>query len=436
MTKKNNDTEQKPDATLELVPKLIPVFNGKRRWRGAYGGRGSGKTRSFALMSAYFGYKWGRSGKTGQILCAREFMNSLDDSSLEEVKSAIAGVPWLAQYYEVGEKFIRSRDGRISYTFAGLRRNLDSLKSKARILLCWVDEAEAVSETAWMKLIPTVREHESEIWVTWNPESKESATHKRFRENPPDDAKIVECNYQDNPWFPEVLDQQRQEDKIKRPEMYDHIWLGDYLVHHEGAYYATEMRAAKDEDRIAFVPYEPSLGVITSWDLGIGDSTSIWFFQMSGAEIRVIDYYENSGVGLDHYARVLQDKGYVYSEHILPHDVQVKELGSGKSRIETLDNLGIRPITIAPKLGVDDGIQAVRSMLPRCWFDGERTERGLDALRQYHREWSEPNKAWMGRPKHDWASHGADAFRYFAVGYRNTASSWGEPIRRGMKGVA
>ena len=423
-------------AQLKLPNKLVPVFEGKARYRGSYGGRGSGKTRTFALMTAVRGYQWGMEGKTGQILCGREFMNSLDDSSLEEIKAAISEVDWLNDYYEVGEKYIRSKDGRISYTFAGLRRNLDSIKSKARILLAWVDEAETVSDTAWQKLIPTVREHDSEIWVTWNPESKESATHKRFRADPPDGAKIVELNWTDNPWFPDVLNEERKLDLEKRPEAYDHIWEGDFLTHNEGAYYAIEMRDAKSSGRIGFVPYEPSLGVITSWDLGIGDSTSIWFFQVAGAEIRVIDFYENNGVGLDHYARVLQEKGYIYSEHILPHDVQVKELGSGKSRIETLDNLGIRPITIAPKLGVDDGIQASRSIIPRCWFDAEKTERGIDCLRQYHREYNENNKSWNGRPKHDWASHGADAFRYFAVGYSPISNSWAEPIRRGMKGVA
>ena len=423
-------------AQLKLPNKLVPVFEGKARYRGSFGGRGSGKTRTFALMTAVRGYQWGMEGKTGQILCGREFMNSLDDSSLEEVKSAISEVPWLADYYDVGEKYIRSKDGRVSYVFAGLRRNLDSIKSKARILLAWVDEAETVSDTAWQKLIPTVREHDSEIWVTWNPESKDSATHLRFRKDPPEGAKIIEMNWRDNPWFPEVLEQERLLDKEKRPESYDFVWEGDFKVHNEGAYFAKEMRDARTENRIGFVPYESSLGVITSWDLGIGDSTSIWFFQVSGAEIRIIDYYENAGVGLDHYARVLQERGYVYKEHILPHDVRVKELGSGKSRLETLDNLGIRPITIAPQLSVDDGIQASRSIIPRCWFDAEKAERGIDCLRQYHREWNEQNKSWNGRPKHDWSSHGADAFRYFAVGFSPISDSWAEPIKRNISGLA
>ena len=202
-----------------------------------------------------------------------------------------------------------------------------------------------------------------------------------------------------------------------------------------GAYYAMEMKTAMQEGRITTVPYDPSVGVVTAWDLGIGDSTSIWFAQYVGQEIRVIDYYENSGVGLDHYAKELSSKNYHYMDHILPHDVQVKELGTGKSRLETLHNLGIQDVTIAPKLGIEDGIQAARSMLNRCWFDEEKCNRGIEALRQYRREFDEKNKTWRGRPLHDWTSHGADAWRYLAVG-KQTETNWGEPIRRNLRGIA
>ena len=162
-------------AALELPPKLVDVFEGRARYRCSFGGRGSGKTRTFALMTAVWGYKWGMAKKTGQILCAREFMNSLDDSSLSEIKQAIRSIPWLDEYYECGEKYIRSKDGRIHYTFSGLRHSLDSIKSKARILLCWIDEAELISEKAYRMLIPSLREDygekfRSELWVTWNPE--------------------------------------------------------------------------------------------------------------------------------------------------------------------------------------------------------------------------------------------------------------------------
>jgi phage terminase large subunit len=423
------------DVQVKLPEVLAPVFVGNYRYRGAYGGRGSGKTRTFALMSAIRAYQLDQAGRVGQIICGREFQNSIADSSFAEVKSAILDTSWLASHFEIGENYIKTKSGRIYFSFIGLRRNLDSVKGRARIHLCWIDEAESLSEIAYEKLIPTIREHDSEIWVTWNPESKESATHKRFRVNTPDDSIIVKCNWSDNPFFPEVLERERLEDLKKRPEAYDHIWEGDFVTHNAGAYYGIEFRDVKASGRIGFVPYEPNLGVITSWDLGMSDHTSIWFFQVYGAEIRVIDYYDNSGVGLDHYVQHLNQKCYTYSEHILPHDVRVKELGTGKSRYETLHNLGLHNITIAPQLRVDDGIQAVRSILPRCWFDAEKCEHGIDALRQYHRDWDENNKTWRGRPAHDWSSHPADAFRYFATGYSPMQSSSGGAIKRNLAGI-
>lgn len=422
-------------ATIELPPKLVELFAGEARYRCAYGGRGSGKSRSFAIMAAVRGYIWGSEGRSGQILCAREFMNSLGDSSFEEVAGAIKTYDWLADYYEVGERYIRSRDGNIEFTFSGLRRNLDSIKSKARILLCWVDEAETVSGMAWDKLDPTIREEGSELWVSWNPESNLSATHQRFRADTPASSKIVEINWRDNPYFPKVLELVRQNDFEKRPENYDHIWEGAFLTHHEGAYYSLEMRDANAQGRITAVPYETRIPVITAWDLGIGDTTAIWFCQKVGPETRLIDHYETSGVGLDHYVRVLQSKGYVYDQHILPHDVRVRELGSGKSRLETLQSLGLNNIQIAPQLNVDDGIQASRSLLATCWFDAEKCSHGVDALRAYHREYDDNNRVWKGRPAHDWSSHSADAFRYLAVGHRET-SNWGDPIRRNLQGIA
>lgn len=203
----------------------------------------------------------------------------------------------------------------------------------------------------------------------------------------------------------------------------------------QGAYYAKEMKDAKEATRVTSVPYDPAVSVVTSWDLGIGDSTAIWFAQYVGKEIRLIDYYESSGVGLDHYAKMLSDKGYHYDQHILPHDVRVKELGTGKSRLETLDSLGVKNITIAPQLGIEDGIQAARSMLNRCWFDQTKCERGIEALLQYRREFDERLKTWRGRPLHDWTSHGADSFRYLAVGYK-PETDWGSPIKRNLRGLA
>lgn len=184
---------------------------------------------TFAKMSAIRGYMFGQQLQSGIILCGREFMNSLEDSSMEEVKQAIRSEPFLNAYYDIGEKYIRSVNGLIEYKFVGLRNNLDSVKSKARILIAWVDEAENVSESAWLKLIPTVRTEGSEIWVTWNPEKKGSPTDLRFRQNKMPDARIAEMNYMDNPWFPSVLEKERQND-LKRLDdsTYRWIWEGAY----------------------------------------------------------------------------------------------------------------------------------------------------------------------------------------------------------------
>lgn len=216
---------------IEIPKKLIPVFTKEgARYRGAYGGRGSAKTRTFALMSAIHGYRVAESGGSGIILCAREFMNSLDESSMEEVKQAIQSIDWLNDYYDIGEKYIRTKNRRVDYAFTGLRHNLDSIKSKARIILCWIDEAEGVSERAYTKLLPTVREDDSEVWITWNPERDGSPTDNRFRKTPPENSAIVEINYTDNEFFPDVLEQERRADQ-KRLDLatYAHVWEGAYL---------------------------------------------------------------------------------------------------------------------------------------------------------------------------------------------------------------
>lgn len=181
-----------------------------------------------------------------------------------------------------------------------------------------------------------------------------------------------------------------------------------------GAYYGEQMQRATDDRRICAFPHEPHAPVHTAWDLGVGDSTAIWFLQEVGREVHAIDYYEASGVGLDHYVGMLQSKGYVYGQHVLPHDVRVRELGTGKSRLEVLQALGLT-VTVAPQLKVDDGIHQVRSLLSRMWMHAERCQRGIEALRQYRREWDERGGLFRARPCHDWTSHAADALRYYAV---------------------
>lgn len=221
-------------TTIEEIPKLTRNFAKPARTRVFKGGRGSGKTRGLALRSALRVYQLAEMGVEGVFLASREHLNSLDESSMEEIKAAIRSVPWLHAYFDLGEKYIRTRNRRISYVFAGLRHNLDSIKSKARIIGNWTDEAESVSEAAWRKLIPTIRAEGdgwvAENWVSYNPESEESATHKRFIAATPDDCVVTTVNWSDNPWFPSILNAQRLEDQQFRPDVYDHIWEGAFLT--------------------------------------------------------------------------------------------------------------------------------------------------------------------------------------------------------------
>ena len=191
-----------------------------------------------------------------------------------------------------------------------------------------------------------------------------------------------------------------------------------------GAYYGSPMQEAEQEGRIAAVPWDPAAEVHTAWDLGIGDSTAIWFLQQVGLEIHVIDYHENSGVGLSHYVGELEarrGRGWVFGDHILPHDAKARELTTGKTREQALIGLGLIP-RILPAEPVEDGINAVRNLLPRCWFDATRCARGIEALRQYRRAYDDRLKAFKGQPLHDWTSHAADAFRYLAMGLPERAA--------------
>jgi hypothetical protein len=185
-----------------------------------------------------------------------------------------------------------------------------------------------------------------------------------------------------------------------------------------GAYFGKEMEWLEQNGRLSAVPMDPSLPVWTSWDLGIDDTTAIWFIQQYGREIRVIDYLENSGSGLDWYVKALRDKDYNYEGHFLPHDVKVRELSDGKSRLEKLQKLGLKNIRVVPRLSVADGIEAARTLLKKCWFDLSNCDRGVKSLRNYERKYDTKNKIFQQTPLHNWASHGADSFRTLAVGFR------------------
>jgi phage terminase large subunit len=407
---------------IELPPSLVPVFQGEARYRGAWGGRGSGKTRSFALMTAVEGYRYGSAGMTGQILCGREHLNSLDESSLEEVKAAIRSVPWLEAYYEIGERYIRSKDGRIKYVFAGLRHNLDSIKSKAKLLLAWIDEAEGVSEEAWRKLIPTVREDGSEVWLTWNPESKDSATHQRYRINPPENAKIVKVNWSDNPWFPSVLEQERKDDLERRPDTYGHVWEGDFLEYPEGAFWLREINKAYADGRIGRMPVVEAHPCMTFWDIGASDGCAIWVVQQVGLEFRCINFYEAWGESYNHAVKWLKALDMVFEDMYLPHDADHKRQGETSNKSPKQMLKALMPSAnwrIVPRIAeLNWGIQQTSDVFPYLYIDDVKCAKGLDHLKSYRRKWSNSEQRWSHIPdKSEGHSEAADALRQMAQAF-------------------
>lgn len=350
---------------VEIPPKLIPVFApAKLRYRGAYGGRGSAKTYTFAKMIAIRGAIYAASGERGILLCAREYMNSLSESSMEEIKYAILSDPWLSSVYEVGEKFIRTKCGSIDFAFAGLRHNLDSIKSKARILIAWIDEAEPVSDIAWKKLLPTVRADDSEVWITWNPENEGSPTDERFRKaDLGKDGVIVEINYCDNPWFPDVLELERQRDQRNLPpEEYAWIWEGAYRQLSDaqifrGKYAIEEFSPDKDWD-----------GPYYGLDFGFANdptaAVKLWIHDR-----KLYVEYEAYKVGLE-----IDDTAAYIGKHV--PGIERHTVRADNARPETISYLKRKGLPrIKPcekgKGSVEDGIEFIRSfdkviIHPRC----------------------------------------------------------------------
>jgi len=202
----------------------------------------------------------------------------------------------------------------------------------------------------------------------------------------------------------------------------------------EGSYYGKLINDLEEKGRMVEVTRDDLCQTFTAWDLGMGDSTSIWVAQMTGQEVRIMDYVENHGQGLDWYVNWIKDNNWTNASHKLPHDVAVRELGTGKSRLEMLQGAGLN-VDVLPRLSVDDGIQSVRRLLPKCWFNMPKVRQGVDCLRNYRREYDEKRNVFFEKPLHDWASHGSDAFRYLAIGLDNTQGSWSKPIKINTKWI-
>jgi len=344
--------------------------------------------------------------------------NSIQDSVHRLLADQIAAMG-LAEEYEIQRTTIIGRNGT-TFGFEGLRHNVTSIKSYEGADICWVEEASTVSKASWDVLIPTIRKPSSEIWVSFNPELDTDETYKRFVLNPPVSAKVVKIGWRDNPWFPDVLDQERKDLQQRDPDAYLTVWEGNCRATLDGAIYAAEIRKATEEQRITRVPYDASKPVHTFWDIGWSDSTSIWFAQQIGYEYRLIDFHQDQQKTIPHYLQVLQQRGYVYGTDYLPHDAQAKTIISGGRSMQQMLQEAGRKVDIVPNTGVAEGINAARTLFGQCVFDEAKCADGLQALRRYRYDVDAETGQWSKKPLHDANSHAADAFRYFALSIRQT----------------
>lgn len=282
-----------------------------------------------------------------------------------------------------------------------------------------------ISDPRWWDLLrPILKLNGGFAWFVYTPRGKNHGWKLRevARRNPDTWFLSEKTAYDttDNEGNRIVTDLMIEEER--RDGMDEDLIQQEYFVSFEasvkGAYYSDQLRDARKEGRISSVPYEMSLPVSTFWDLGMNDTTAIWFVQIHGKEVRVIDHYEMSGEGLEHYVAHIMSKPYRYEKHYLPHDVQVRELSSGQSRYEFLLNLWLKNIEVVPRLSVEDGIDSVRRMFKYVWIDENKCERGLNALASYHKEYDAKNETYRRSPKHDWSSNSADAFRYLGITYK------------------
>lgn len=399
-------------AQLEFPEALECLFK-PARYKTLYGGRGGAKSWGIARALLLQG-----TTKPLRVLCAREMQTSITQSVHKLLKDQIAAMG-LSGFYEVQNYVIKGMNGT-EFTFHGLKHNIANIKSIEGVDVCWIEEAQTVSKSSWDTLIPTIRKDGSEIWISFNPSLEADETYQRFVVSPPTGAIVQKINWADNPWFPDVLRQEMEDLKAKDYDAYLNVWEGHCKQTLDGAIYADEVRVATTAGRFTKVSYDPSKPVHTYWDLGRADKTAIWFVQMVGFEFRVIDYYENQGKALGHYLKELQSRPYVYGDCWLPHDANNELLASEQTIAQQCRTFGFK-VRVTPKTSVVNGINAARTVFATCWFDSEKCADGLQSLRNYRYEVDPETQQYSTNPLHDWASHGADAFRYFAVSLKEEA---------------
>lgn len=397
------------DTARVFKPLLQPS-----RYKGAWGGRSSGKSHFFAEAAVERCIL--RPGTRG--LCVREVQKDLRESAKKLIEGKIESLG-VTSMFDIQRAEIRTPGGGV-LTFSGMQdHTAESIKSYEGYDFAWVEEAAKLSERSLRMLRPTIRTEGSELWFNWNPLRKSDPVDKLLRgPNPPPGAVVVKATWQDNPWFPKEMEDERAYDEMHHQHTYGNVWEGEYAGVQEGAYFTVQLLAAKKQERIGRQVADPMLQYRTFWDLGVGDATAIWVAQFAGREVRVLDYIEGQGQPLSYYVSELRERGYDQALCVLPHDGAHRDsvqaikfedhLRDAGFKVQTISNQGMGAARLR--------IEAARRLFPRIWFDGEKCAAGLEALGAYHERKDEDRGIGLG-PEHDWSSHGADAFGLMCVAY-------------------
>lgn len=365
------------------------------------------------------------------VLCARELQVSIKDSVHQLLSDIIKENPVWSRFYDPKAQEIVGKNGT-RFSFKGLKHNISEIKSYEGVDYCWVEEAQAVSDKSWETLIPTIRKPNSEIWISFNPKNPTDPTWQRFVSGKDDRMLVREVSWLDNPFFPQVLEDERLALQKNDPEAYEHVWLGKFDTRYSGSVYAKYIR----QEQIKDIAYDAQRPIYTAWDLGYDDATSIVFYQLARNEIQVIDYYESNFEDIQHYCEVLygakiiidtrspetgkvlkwhfgermdeQRAGYNYmgGTHYVPHDAAYKlQAAQGRSIVEQAAEFGIA-LHVIQATNQQNSEAALRKTLPMCWFNRETTKDLVHALMSYHYEYDEDKRIYKQKPIHDWSSHG------------------------------
>lgn len=418
-----------------FAPLLVPA-----RYKGAWGGRGSGKSHFMAesLIERHLLERGSRS------VCIREVQKSLKESSKRLIEDKLQALKLgEADGFKVYNEVIQTPgDGLI--TFSGMAdHTAESIKSLEGYGVAWCEEAQSLSARSLSLLRPTIRADGSELWFSWNPRRKTDAVDALLRgESLPTGAVVVRANWSDNPWFPAALEQERLDCLRDNAEQYDHIWQGGYATVLEGAYYARHLAEAKAEGRIGRVAADPLLPIRLFADIGgtgaRADAFALWAAQFVGREIRILNYYEAQGQPLAAHIAWMRANGYTpdRAQIILPHDGATNDKVYDVSYESALKQAGYT-VTVIPNQGKGAAaarIEEARRLFPQMWFNESTTEGGRDALGWYH-ERRDPHRNIGLGPEHDWSSHGSDAFGLMAVAYQPPQTGTMKPLQLSRKHI-